>query len=1015
MAYQYTEIRQFTGYFAQANSFGLPDGAMERALNVVLSDDNVISKVRGFYSYYAPVSGTLNNLFFYQEKLMAAYTAKWSYYTDTGSAPNETGTLVDLTGATFTVTAPRVSRSMEASGNLYATSDNGIMKIDAYNGKIFNAGVPPGLDIRGNFLAANGPVPGDSEVGYRVLFGRRDANDNLLLGAPSDILTLTNSPVTGLSWARSGAGPTWTVTVTSPLHNLAASMSVTVTSVATPSLDGAHTIALPGADPINTFSFDVSIDPGASGSDLSYVVSRAMLLEFTIPQGITAVADLYFFQIYRTTTTSSALVEPENDFRLVEERSITTAELTARFINFVDEVDEVLVEFAPELYTNPNSREGELQANARPPLAADLALFQNYAFYGNCVTRHALNLDIVDSVAIVNAGYIEIKVDATTRRYVARDGVSNRTVKSQSVASSGGPGKLQITYVNHGFIDGFYIYISTITGSALTAGYYYVVNKSSNTFEIALTSGGTAIAYTAETSLYFQGVTNGTYPIFQVDATSSSLATQLRNTAQGLVKAINRDPSSLTFANYTSGIIATPGKMRFTGIAFTGTIYVRAETLAIGLGFAPQLPDSFSVGPQVASRNDQQPNGVYISKVGESEAVPVINFLLVGSRNKDILRILPLQDSVIILKEDGVFKITGTSPSNFQVTQIDNTVFIIAASSAALLANQVYFLANQGICVATDSSVEILSRRIENVIESIVGNSAISAQTYAIGYESDRTYRISTIQPDTSTQDITYTHNTINDTWTQADQLFQGGVVGPNNKLYLINGNVIYKERKYANRLDYVGQNYAVTVTAVASGSMSATITSSARTPLPGDVILKSDIFSRIKTVTSLGGSSYTVTFRSGSNLVAADAVNLYARIVSEVAFAPFHAGQVGRDKQFSQLQFHTRSPSITRMVISFQGPIFGGSEETIWDISDVSTSGGWGEEPWGFFAWGQPDGITNLYTTQPAPPIRLYVPLFQQRSEFIQTILLHQEGGEGIEIQAMSWAVRGYGERTSK
>ncbi len=185
--------------------------------------------------------------------------------------------------------------------------------------------------------------------------------------------------------------------------------------------------------------------------------------------------------------------------------------------------------------------------------------------------------------------------------------------------------------------------------------------------------------------------------------------------------------------------------------------------------------------------------------------------------------------------------------------------------------------------------------------------------------------------------------------------------------------------------------------------------------PEVGDVILKSDSFTRIKTVAVVSGSSYAVTFRTGSNLAAADALNLYARIVSEIDFAPFHAGQVGRVKQFSQLQFHTRSPSVTTMTISFQGPIFGGSEETVWDIADVTQSGGWGAEPWGFFAWGQPDSLNNIYSTQPAPPIRLYVPLFQQRSEFIQTVLVHSEAGEGIEIQAMSWAIRGYGERTTK
>lgn len=1008
MAYNYPEVRKFLGLYAQANSFGLPDGAMERCLNVTIDDDDVIIKSRGYYTYYTPLITTLNNIFLYERRLLAAFSTKMAYFTDTGVSPNEVGTATDLVGATVSVTGTRIARSFQQSGNFYMTSDNGVMKIDAFNGKVFNSGTPPGLDIRGNFLPENGPIPGDSEVGYRVVFGRRDINDNLLLGTPSDILTLTNAPLGDVAWTRSGGGP-YTITVTSPLHNLTPGMSLTISDGhGVP--DGAYTVlTIPTA---NTFTFALSVDPGVSGT-LDYKTSRVALIEFSIPQGIEDAVDQYFFQLYRSTASSSGLTPPESDFRLVEETVLTAGEISAGFVSVQDDVEDILVEFAPELYTNPNSREGELQANARPPLCEDVALFRNYAFYGNCQTRHLLNLDVIDAGSLANGDYIELKVDATLLRYYAVTGSGNRTVRSESITNAAGA--LQIDYLAHGFADGYKIYISSITGGTLNEGYYYVINQVGANFQISLTSGGSPVAYSAVTSLYFEGVTNGTYPIFQLDKISPSVATQLRNTAQGIVKAINRDPLTLTYANYISGTVDTPGKMRFTGINFTGAIYVRASSTTAGEAFSPILPDSFASGTQVYSRNDAQPNVIFISKVGEPEAVPIVNSIIVGSKKAALLRILPLQDSVIVLKEDGVFKITGDNPGNFQATILDNTVIVVAASSAALLNNQVYFLANQGICVATDSAVEIVSRRIENVIEPVIGKTTLSMETAAVGYESARAYEISTILPNDDTKTITYVHNTINDTWTQASVLFSAGVVGPENKLFLVSSNRILKERKYGNRLDFTGQNHAVTVSAVSTDLFSATINVTGYDPQPGDVLLKDDVFSRISEVVNLGSSNYVVAFQKVTNVAVSDSINLYERIVSEVKMAPFHAGEVGRVKQYSQLQFHTRGPSVTRMSITFTGPTFGGSEETEWLSTSVAQTGGWGAEPWGFFPWGLPDGLDISYMTLPAPAIRLWVPLFQQRSEFIQTQIVHREAGEAIEIQSMSWAIRGYGERTSK
>lgn len=1090
MSYQTIESKNFLGLFAQANSFGVPQGAMEIAKNVVINDDNVITKMRGFYRYFSPAEAdVLSNLFFYQNRLLAVYNDFISYFTDTGTSPNKTGIETILTGSAFTITSPRKSRSVQESGNLYWTTDNSIFKLDKFNGSVIQAGASPGLDIRGNLFSANGPILDDTQFGVRAVFGRKDANGNVTLGAPSDILLLTNRPVVGVAYTSSGAGP-YTVTVTSPGHNLATGMTIEVENATNANADGTFTVTVTGA---STFTYSTVSNP-ASGT-LDYKATRAAIYWFSVPSDITSTSQGWFYQIYRTSQSGSASISPAADFRLIDEVLLTSAEISSGFVSYVDEVDEILVKFAPELYTNPNSREGEFQANYRPPLCEDMTLFNSYVFYGNCTSRQFLNLDVVDVAALVSGDYVELNVlsgtlrrsegitdaggdlqidydghglvdgdtvyisnaqgavlaegtyyvinagandfqisttfagvavayaaytsidfeETTVRRYVARTGVGNRTVESEGITNAAG--SLQIDYVAHGLLNGDTVYISTIIGGTLTAGTYYVVNRTANSFEISLTSGGGSVAHSAVTSLYFEGVTDGTYPIFQLDPVSDLVGTQLRNTAQGLVKAVNRDDFSLLFGNYTSGITDTPGKMRFTAKTFTGRVYMRANTATAGDGFYPVLPDNFITGNQVFSSNDREPHAVYISKIAEPEAVPLVNKLLVGSRNAAIKRIIALRNAVIVLKEDGVFKITGDTPINFTVTQLDNTVSVIAADSVASLNNQIYFLSTEGVCIATDTSVNVVSRRIENRMETIVGFSDINSVTSAVAYDSDRTYRISTALPNDQTKSITYFHNVMNDTWTESDELFMGGVVGPNNTMYYISvDNRILKERKEGTRIDYSRQNYAVTITSVASDSLSAVVSSPSAIPDVGYFFVKNNVISRIRSVTLVSGSTYSVTFYRPSNVATADSLEMYERIVSEVKMAPFHGGILERGKQFSQLQLHTRSPAITEIGITFTGQTFGGSEQTNWVSSEVSgSSGGWGFEPWGFFPWGQADGIDTVYLTQPALVIRLYVPLFQQRGTFIQPYLVHNQGGEPMDIQAMSWAMRVYAERVTK
>lgn len=542
------------------------------------------------------------------------------------------------------------------------------------------------------------------------------------------------------------------------------------------------------------------------------------------------------------------------------------------------------------------------------------------------------------------------------------------------------------------------------------------MSVATDTFKISLTSGGSAIAYTGETSLDLQGVTNGTYPIFYFN-NSGTVSEQLRDTAQGLVKAINRDPSSLIYAQYSSGVDDVPGKIRLQAKGFTAAIYVRASGATPGAAFSPVLPASFSVGTQVYSRNSSLPHGFYASKVDEPEAVPLVNFFPAGAKSAQLLRCHALRDSIILLKEDGVWRVTGDNPSNFAITLLDGTVQCLASDSADVINNQVVFLSNQGICLVTENSVQIVSRKIEQVIQPILGQSTIAAVTSGLAYETERLYLMTTTEPNETAATQTYAYNLLTDAWTTWDDwLFEQAVIGPSDNMYYISANnEIMRERKKQTKIDYCGQNHSVTVDTVSTDLVSAYITCNTTSPLDGDIIVKDGVINIIDDILTLSATTFQVFFRRASNLAASDSVILYKAYESVIKIAPFHGGMVGRTKQFSQLQTHFRDNSCSRMTITFTGQTFGGSESVDWDASTLISQLGWGLQPWGIFPWGDQNGINLQQGSQAAPVCRIYIPRFQQRGTYIQAVLQNNTAGEPLNIQALAFTVRAYQERVTR
>jgi hypothetical protein len=304
--------------------------------------------------------------------------------------------------------------------------------------------------------------------------------------------------------------------------------------------------------------------------------------------------------------------------------------------------------------------------------------------------------------------------------------------------------------------------------------------------------------------------------------TSGTVAQNIDTTARNLIQCINANAATThAYAIYLSGYNDLPGLIELQAVTLSvAKFYV---TSSRGGAFSPILP---STGTTFGSSNDTTPNGVYTSKVGQPEAVPAVNLNYVGGGDQPIYRILPLRDRLIVLKSDGVFVITGATPTELNITLLDSTIICISPESAKLLNNSVYCMSNQGVVSITESGVTIQSRAIEGDIISLTGTCPnFSSITHAASYESERLYILCT--PTTSTDTVAtqeWCYNWVTNAWTRWTVDMGAGFVNPfDNKLYVsrpvvdarTNYLYAYQERKTYTNTDFMDDQISVTITGV--------------------------------------------------------------------------------------------------------------------------------------------------------------------------------------------------------
>ena len=679
----------------------------------------------------------------------------------------------------------------------------------------------------------------------------------------------------------------------------------------------------------DSYSFDVFTADDALFENANPTNTATVNVRFAIPATITT-AD--FYQIYRTQQVSASTgisldtLDPGDDEYLAFEGNPTAQELAQGFVQVNDiEPDAYL---GATLYTNANGGNGITSANLPPPLAKDMTLYKNYMFYANTMVFQSLNTTLLGVANLVSGtSKITVSNGTVSNTYTFVDGVAQVATVATVADVSGALNNKYWTINSANNVNQYYVWYNvnsagvdpapTSSNSIQLTGIEVlldtndsadlVAQKTANALIKVLDfnqslSGNVITLTNVLSGICTPPADNNTGFTITVTTTGNgedaatkqitlstkpTPAQQIDETARSIVNVINRNPSETIYAFYESGVTDVPGKIllqsRTLGsVAFTLTV----DSVMTGKQFNPALPVSGSTVDNT-SDNDTCPNRLFYSTQYQPDAVPVVNYVDIGPKDKQILRILALRESLFIFKEEAIYRLTGQVAAAFTVSLFDSSAILSAPDSAAILNNTIYGLSNQGVIQVNDNGVSIISRPIEGMI--IQFNSALFpnflSSTWGIGYESDRTYNLWTVTNKTDTiATQSFRYNTITQAWTRCTKTANCGVINfLDDKMYVgaTDINFIEQERKNFDRTDYADRQFDFTINANAlSGNVIKL--GSLTNVSTGDVILQTQYLTISEFNRLISKLSNDLGIKSNySGLVVSPGVNLRGSLTS--------------------------------------------------------------------------------------------------------------------------------------
>lgn len=849
----------------------VPEGALLEARNVVIDKDGVIEPRRGMTQYGTiglTSNDTAKQLLLYKDRTIAHYSTTLAW--DDGA-----GTFTNFVG-TFNEVDPGLRiKYIELNGNLYLTTSDGIRKIATTgptamgSAVISNAGAVKAVDmtLALDTTSPNGFLGPNQEAAYRMVWGYRDVNNNILYGTPSYRSVIRNQ--TG-----EFKNVFVTFTVPSEVNN---TYFYQIYRTANAIFDGS-------GDEMKLVYEDVY----TSGSTITILDEQPEELRDTgLPLYTNEFSGEGILQANDRPPVAKDIATYKSTAFYANTRGPHRNDLTLLGLDGFSElrvVSHTGASPATIVTTTPHNLINGKYVVIKGAGAAD-GTFQVTVINPTTFTVNSLARTGTDPISIFTS-YITITKGISVNRYYFVGRPEINTVNISSMPTNG----ITFTVAGYDNLLKFYVWffdthtIPVATTNPLISGYTGIkVNYNSNTDttitlatlianalgasgEFYPQAAGTLVTIRTSNSGFSEniGLTNTTGWIvntvengFGESATNkyarrsslASPASRIEDTAKSLVSVINRNPVEIVSAFYTPDSSALPGTMSFESKIIDTTPYsIQANRATTGAMFNPDITTA------ATSTNDIRPNRLYFSKVQQPEAVPATNNIDIGPKDKAILRIVGLRDSLFIFKEEGIYRLTGDTFTNFNVSLFDNSSILLAPDTAAVLNNQIYCLTSQGVATVSETGVDIISRPIENVFVTVTSPNYQFYKTasHAVGYESDRSYIIWIPENQNDNKaSIAYRFNTFTQTWTSWDMPAISAVVNAaTNKLYIgaADLNLVEIERKNLNRTDYADRRFSLLINPNAISGTTVSLSSVADITA-GDVLVQTQYVTQAQVI----------------------------------------------------------------------------------------------------------------------------------------------------------------------
>lgn len=955
---------KIAGLYTAPNDFsGVPQGALDVADDIVIDQSGLAEPRRG-YNY---VTGTLplssdrvRQFTNFQDKQVIAYSGtSLAYYT--GSAWSTYSGVFDPPDPSLAQV-----RFFESNQNLYISTASGVFKLDVVTSTPVQAGVPKGLDIQ---LALTG------SSGFLGTNNQATTTATTTNGSPN--LTLIGS-LGGISVGEFVQGtniPTGT-TVSS------VTQSAEVLIVLGDTTAGSTSMANLASDS-GVVAGVLVTGPGIVAG--TRVVSVSGTLTFTVVMSQAAIqTNLQATYTFSTDPIVTMSANATGTGSVAVNFGLGT-QVGYRMLWGIVDKNQNTLRGAPSQFnsvTNNTGSSANVQITSSIPAGITTAHFFEIYRSSQTATSSATPLDDEQLVYTGNPtgtdlsnGFIQV-TDITPDSLLGAFLYTGISQQGISQANERPPYcKDFCSFKNYSF----YANVRFQQGLNLTI----LAIGSPNGIQVGdtLTLGG--VVFTAASS---ETSSTGHFQVF----TTGTPAQNIANTANSLIKVINRyATNTAVYAYLLSGPTDLPGQMLIQEKGNSGNVFY-ALASAHGTAYAPALPTS---GTTVASTQATYKNGIIVSKLNEPESAPPSNLLYAGSASKEILRVIPLRDYIVILKQDGIFRLSGLTLQTFLISPFDLTSKLLAPDTAISLSNEVWGLFDQGVCSVSDTGVNVRSRPIEDQIRSLIGTAlaTIKQVSFAIGYETDRKYilAVPATSGDASAQQE-FVFSTFTNAWTRWTRQCTAGFVDPTvDQLYLGNADdTVSVENKTDTYTDYVDEPFSLNI--VSSSQYAVTVDDT-------DGIAVGDILHQSTTVASvIEKIDATNKILTVQDLLVwtVGAAQIFPAIKSVIQWKPIANGNPAFIYQFAEGSIIFKRTRFDSATISFYSDIEQSFEDVPLTGFAIAT---WGTFPWGSQNWG---GVIRPKS------IRFLVPQNKQMASQLSAKFTVQNGYSNWALEGVALSV---------